>query len=275
MNKIKFKIGEFSKLNRVTVKTLRHYEKIGLLVPYLVDEWTGYRYYNVTQFHKMGHILYLKQLGFSLDDIKDLFEDGREQPTKEMIQKKLTEYRLEEQQLHWRLKELGDLEKQLKKQTNMEKVVVKSLPAIIVASHRRVISGYAELFNLCPNIIGPEMQRLGCVCAQPEYCYTIDHNRAYRETNIDIEYCEAVTEKKADTALLKFKQIAEVPMALCMNHIGVYETLPQTFAKLFEYAEKNGYTLIDNPRFCYIDGIWNKESEAGWLTEIQMPVTKK
>ena len=38
--KIKFKIGEFSKLNRVTVKTLRHYEEIGLLVPSQVDKWT-------------------------------------------------------------------------------------------------------------------------------------------------------------------------------------------------------------------------------------------
>jgi len=47
--KIKFKIGEFSKLNRVTVKTLRHYEEIGLLVPSQVDKWTGYRYYDVCQ----------------------------------------------------------------------------------------------------------------------------------------------------------------------------------------------------------------------------------
>lgn len=39
--KIKFKIGEFSKLNRVTVKTLRHYEEIGLLVPSQVDKWTS------------------------------------------------------------------------------------------------------------------------------------------------------------------------------------------------------------------------------------------
>ena len=42
-NKMKFKIGEFSKLCQVTVKTLRHYEEIGLMIPVEVDEWTGYR----------------------------------------------------------------------------------------------------------------------------------------------------------------------------------------------------------------------------------------
>lgn len=43
----KLKIGEFSKLMQVTVKTLRHYEQIGLLVPDEVDQWSGYRYYTL------------------------------------------------------------------------------------------------------------------------------------------------------------------------------------------------------------------------------------
>ena len=42
--KTKLKIGEFSKLMQVTVKTLRHYEQMGLLIPYEADKWTGYRY---------------------------------------------------------------------------------------------------------------------------------------------------------------------------------------------------------------------------------------
>lgn len=52
-NKMKFKIGEFSKLCQVTVKTLRHYEEIGLMIPVEVDEWTGYRYYDISQLRCM------------------------------------------------------------------------------------------------------------------------------------------------------------------------------------------------------------------------------
>ena len=41
MSEIKFKIGEFSRLSKVTVRALRHYEQIGLLIPEIVDRWTG------------------------------------------------------------------------------------------------------------------------------------------------------------------------------------------------------------------------------------------
>ena len=43
-NEVKLKIGAFSKMMQVTVKTLRHYEQMGLLIPYEVDKWAGYRY---------------------------------------------------------------------------------------------------------------------------------------------------------------------------------------------------------------------------------------
>lgn len=52
--KTKLKIGEFSKLMQVTVKTLRHYEQRGLLVPDEVDEWTGYRYYSMQQMQRLA-----------------------------------------------------------------------------------------------------------------------------------------------------------------------------------------------------------------------------
>ena len=72
MAQIKYKIGEFSRLGRVTVRTLRHYEKIGLLKPGIVDRWTGYRYYSPEQLQKLLSIVQLKQLGFSLAEITEL-----------------------------------------------------------------------------------------------------------------------------------------------------------------------------------------------------------
>ena len=62
-----------------------------------------------------------------------------------------------------------------------------------------------------------------------------------------------------------------MPTAVCMYHRGNYDTLPQTFAELYAYVEKAGYKLAGSPRFSYIDGIWNKDSEEEWLTEIQTP----
>ena len=69
-------IGDFSKYCQVTVKTLRHYEKLGLLVPNEVDEWTRYRYYDMAQMQRLNGILRLKGMGFSLEEIRDLLNDA-------------------------------------------------------------------------------------------------------------------------------------------------------------------------------------------------------
>ena len=63
--KIKFKIGEFSKPNRITVKTLRHYKEIGPIGPEQVDKRTGYPYYGACQLGRMNTIRHLKGLGFT------------------------------------------------------------------------------------------------------------------------------------------------------------------------------------------------------------------
>lgn len=74
-----YKIGEFSKLCRISVKTLRYYAEEGLLVPDEVDRFTGYRYYSAAQLERCNRILTLKALGFSLEDIRCHLEaDSRE-----------------------------------------------------------------------------------------------------------------------------------------------------------------------------------------------------
>lgn len=271
-SKMKFKIGEFSKLCQVTVKTLRHYEERGLLQPFEVDEWTGYRYYDISQLRLMNKIAYLKQLGFSLDEIAELFESGKEYPDAGTIKKKADICQIEIKRLTKRQSELVRLGNMLQQPENkMEKVFEKSLPSRVFATHRRTIDSYQELFNLCPNIIGPEMHRLGCQCPEPQYCFTVEYNDEYG-VDIDIEFFEAVAEKGTDSELIKFKVLPEVPRALCINHYGPYENMPHTFAELYTYAEANGYEASERPRFCQIDGIWNKELEEEWLTEIQLPV---
>mgnify|MGYP003311111044 CR=1 FL=1 len=65
-----YKIGEFSLLNKVTIKTLRYYDKIGLLKPSYVDSYTNYRYYTEEELQRFKRIEYLKKLGFTLEEIK-------------------------------------------------------------------------------------------------------------------------------------------------------------------------------------------------------------
>ena len=63
------RIGEFSALGRVSVRMLRHYEKLGLLEPSQTDAWTGYRSYTLEQLPRLNRIVTLKELGFSLQEV--------------------------------------------------------------------------------------------------------------------------------------------------------------------------------------------------------------
>ena len=117
--KTKLKIGEFSQLMQVTVKTLRHYEQKGLLLPHDVDNLTGYRYYSIDQMQKLQNIRELQRLGFSLDEVKELYEDNSHTPNIHQMEEKIkeTEAQLKlliarrNQQLNWKntLKEMNTM----------------------------------------------------------------------------------------------------------------------------------------------------------------------
>ena len=269
-----YTIGEFSKINRITTKTLRHYDKIGLLKPKLTDKFTGYRYYSSEQLLILHKILSLKQMGFSLINIKILIENDENITTALELRKRQIEENIKQEKL--KLSQVDGFINSLKKgELSMYSVVLKELPEVKVASYRKVIDSYDELFNMAPNVVGPEMRRVGCVCAKPEYCFNIYHDGEYRERNIDTEMCQAIVELKEDTDILKFKVIEKVDTAACLLHKGPYNTLGESYANIFKWIEENNYKVIDNPRESYIDGIWNKDDESEWLTEIQVPVVKK
>ena len=270
--KTKMKIGEFSQLMQVTVKTLRHYEQKGLLFPCEVDEWTGYRYYRIAQMQRLNTIRQLQRLGFSLDEIKELFEDGEQMPSIGQLNVKIEETERQLQRLLSRRTQLIGWMNARKKNETMEKFSIQSLPGIIVASHRETISGYAAIGPLCVEKIGPEMQRLGCNCSLPGYCFTIEHNSEYRPGDIDIEYCEQVEEMGADNAVIQFKRLEAVPKALCVRHVGPYERFYETFAEAFAYIEEQGYRIVGHPRTSYVDGAWNQEDPEKWVSVIQIPI---
>ena len=67
-------IGKMAEMNQVTVPTLRLYDQLGLLKPRHVDEQTGYRYYDINQNARLDMIAYMKELGMSLKEIRDVLE---------------------------------------------------------------------------------------------------------------------------------------------------------------------------------------------------------
>ena len=261
-----YKIGMFAQMNHITIKTLRFYEEQGLLLPAYVDGENGYRYYTMNQMADIQRITALKQAGFTLDDIK-LINQGAD-----------TAYLLSTKKAAL-LKKIAELTSQIAvidgylsgpAGTLDAPVLIRTIPAVTVASMKKRIDSYDELFSLMPEM-GAEMERLGCRCALPEYCFTHYLEPGFRDEHILIETCEAVTEKKEDSALVKFRELPEITAA-CIFHKGSYSNFSESYAAILRFIEENGYKICGNIRENYIDGIWNKDREEDWLSEIQIPV---
>lgn len=260
------KISEFSKLSHLTIKALRFYEKEGLLKPASVDEWNHYRFYETSQLETAAKIKSYRQLGLSIEEIKAVFSGS---DVKTILLEKLQSLAKEKQEIESRLSIIHSI---LEDNEMKYQVTEKVIPEKIVYTAETVLKTYSDSMQWIPSV-GQACMELnpGLKCAEPpyEFCEYLDGD--YRETNIRIRHSEAVTYFGKGNEQIKFKTLPETKV-LSIYHKGVYDEIGQAYAFLMKYAEQNGYTAAGFARECYIDGIWNKESEEDWLTEIQLPV---
>ncbi len=110
-----YKIGEFSKIVDIPVRTLRYYAEYGVLVPSETDKYTGYKYYSDANVEEAKLIKLLKSLDFSLDEIIDCKDDINAdvlEKKKAQIKEKINLLKLKYQKLSFMQEELGTNEKQ-------------------------------------------------------------------------------------------------------------------------------------------------------------------
>lgn len=105
-----YKIGEFSKLTDVPVKTLRYYDEINLFKPREIELFSGYRYYSEEQQEDLKLILTLKEVGFSLEEIKK----NKNNYSEAIMQKKKEELMAEQIKLENKIKKLDYLRSRIK-----------------------------------------------------------------------------------------------------------------------------------------------------------------
>ncbi|MDO4488430.1 MAG: MerR family transcriptional regulator [Eubacteriales bacterium] len=263
-----YKIGMFAAMNRVTVKALRFYEEEGILKPAKIDHETGYRYYRLNQIAVLHQIAALKQAGFSLEEIARINKGEDEEA---ILLKKKADI----------LGKIAELTKQVavldgylaKKKTSLQApVLIKEVPECTVAYMETRLESYDSLFEKMPQM-GELMERAECVCSLPEYCFTNYLESGEKEEDILVEICEAVTECKENEGDLRFKKMPKCQVA-SVFHKGSYNTLATSYESVLKYVEENGYEIAGAIRESYIDGVWNKEDEKDWLTEIQVPIRK-
>jgi DNA-binding transcriptional MerR regulator len=268
-----FKIGEFSTLSRVSIKTLRHYDDLGLLKPASVDRFTSYRYYTAAQLPRLNRILALKDLGLSLEQIRRLLEEGL--PAAElrgMLRIKQVELEQHLAEEHARLRRVAARLQQIEEENAMPtyEVILKEMPSQRVASLRGIVPDYGAQ--------GPLWEELSSYLAEHGLkpnaaCLTLYHDEEFRERDVDVEVCEPVDAPLADGRV----RVHDLPAGLVAStvHHGPYDGLNGAYGALMGWISANGYRIVGANREIYLrNRADHGVAPEDLVTEVQFPVAK-
>ncbi len=270
-----FKIGDFARLNRVSIKTLRHYDSIGLLQPEKIDTFTGYRYYSASQMPRLNKILALKEVCFSLGEIALILERNM---SSEQIQTLLEIKHMEiadkirsDQERLSRVENLLKICKQEAFYMNYD-IVLKEIEPILVASVRDFIPEYSEQGHLWEELAG-YLEKHG-VKILPG-CMVIYHDTECKDGRIDVEIIDPVSGKFPESNRIKCKMLDSAKEMATLVHKGPFQTLHNAYAAISKWIEDNDYEIIQAPREIYLKGEWVTKEPNEFVTELQFPVKKK
>lgn len=270
------KIGDFSKLSRISIRMLRHYDEIGLLVPERVEETTGYRYYSETQLPLAGRIGALRALGFSLAVTAEILHScGDPQALRRYLLLRRAE--LEEQArrtedqlllLTATIDRLGKDEYSLDYQ-----VSIKELPQRTVASCRGIIPAYDQEGILWERMMR-EISPMNVHMASPCNSLAIFHDAEYKEQDPDVEVQVSVLGSYPDTEHVVFQTVPPVLVASA-TYQGGYDQLTAVNEAVANWVKDNHYAY-DGAMFTIYHVSKAQTSDPDELvTEVCYPVKKR
>jgi DNA-binding transcriptional MerR regulator len=270
------RIGDFSKLSRVSIKTLRFYDEMGLLKPVEVDRFTGYRYYEFDQLATLYRILALKDLGFSLEEIGRLLDgDLSTEQMRGMLKLRKAEIRQRVQEETERLERVELWLRQIEQEDSMSKydVVIKKIDPIKVASVRGVVPTPPDQRSLWDELMGFLQAHNDRMIGPPQAIY---HDGEFKERDWDIEVCMPITGTLAPTEHVKVYDLPGYEKMACVVHHGPFATIGEAYDAIAKWIDQNGYQIVGPGRELNlrVPKPLGNQNDPNTLNEIQFPVKK-
>jgi DNA-binding transcriptional MerR regulator/DNA gyrase inhibitor GyrI len=266
-----FSIGEFSKITGLSIKTLRFYHEQGLLTPALVDEQTGYRYYDHGRVEKARIITQLRVLEFPLSQIAEMLAQADDEADiLEILERQRASLIAKAQQFR---NIVSSLETVIKKerdarlvmQNSTFEVEEKDLDTLLIAGVR-IKGKYSDSgkgFSKIGKSLGRHMSGK---------CFMLHYDTEYKEDDADFEACAPIRRGEAVDGI----SVRELPGGRCLAllHRGPYEELGRSYEKILSHIKAKGYEAALPTREVYIKGpgMIFRGNPNKYLTEIQMLV---
>ncbi|HLI73294.1 MAG TPA: MerR family transcriptional regulator [Acidimicrobiales bacterium] len=274
-------IGEFARLGQVSPRMLRHYDELGLLEPAVVDDKTGYRFYEVAQLGRLHRLLALRALGFGLEQLRPLL-DG-EPPVEElrgMLRLRQAQIAQDVAEDQARLRRVDAHLRALEGSVAMSSldVAVKSTEAVRIAEavgeapgfgHDNLGPVFGQLVPLVLGHLGAAGVRPGIMIAW--YEEPADDGRVVLHAGFDVGDQNVPGSDGSDGDGVRVVELPSITVASVV-HRGDMEGIEQVYEALVRWTCDSGYELAGRSRELYHE--WNDQHPERSVTELQMPVRR-
>jgi DNA-binding transcriptional MerR regulator len=277
-----FRIGEFSRITRVTIDTLRHYDALGLLKPANVDPFTGYRYYSARQLMSLHRILALKEVGFSLEEIARILQEKlTNEELRGMLKGQLVRAEQEVRAAQLRQERILARLNYLNLEDEMPayEVALKPVETVTVAAIRETVPAIEQMPERCSQMFDAVARWMQINGLPFGPSMTIYYNEGFTRENIETECSFIIPDSDAakvatPDAPIEVRQMSAIPLvASTMVTDDFYKKvdgLTPAYNALAKWIEENGYRISGPPREMFYGSV-----DGGDLTaEVQFPVDR-
>jgi DNA-binding transcriptional MerR regulator len=273
-----FSIGEFARLGGVSVRTLRHYDEIGLLRPATVDPGTGYRGYAARQLGQLNRIMALKELGLSLTQARRLLDGITLEELRGMLMLRRAQL---EHELEQRTNQLLGVEGRLGSIARegampADDIVAKTIPAIGVV----VIAGQAPGFgpeNIVPvvNRLAEQFDQLGvCDLVQEAGPRLIFYEYGHGE-NVTVHLALPAAGAPVELpAPAQYRLLPQIQAATAVRSGPAASIFPMVYHDLARWIDERGYHAAGPGREVWVNEVDDIADAAQQVFEIQLPFTR-
>lgn len=271
-----FRIGDFSRIARVSARLLRFYDEIGLFEPAHADTQSGYRYYIVEQLAQLNRITVLKDLGFSLEQVRDILKadvSAAELRSMLLLRRSDVERTLTVEAQRLRHIETRIAQIETEGRLSSEDVVVRAEPARRLLSMRHIVASFAEARDM----IGSLRQQVRRLLPKRHACQllVVAHSPQFEQEELDLEFgfaldVDAPIRLPAGSGLALSELPAVERMAVCVR-AGPPDDAHLVTARIGAFLEQGGDVLAGPSREAFLH-LPEQDRMQESVVEMQFPL---